>query len=294
MNLSALTSFMGGYTNVGFFDQPDILAPTLQATNGGTVQDPLLTTLDSVNLTLDGTGTISTSQITSYTNGVMTVSGGTPSFSNLSDGNGSSFLVSGGATLSLPELTTYSLTQDSTFEATGTGSILSLANLNSVTVDTSNSGELAAFAALAGGKVTLSSLAQLDTGPVVLESDGTGSVLNVSALTSFTAQNDDLDASLQATNSGTVQDPLLTTIDTVNVTLDGTGTISTSQITSYTNGLMTVSGGTPDFSNLSDGNGSSFVVSGGATLSLPALTALTNASGDQLQALTGAYLTWRP
>ena len=42
------------------------------------------------------------------------------------------------------------------------------------------------FEALAGGTVTLSSLKTINTGTVVLESDGTGSVLNVPALTSFT------------------------------------------------------------------------------------------------------------
>ena len=43
--------------------------------------------------------------------------------------------------------------------------------------------------ALAGGTVTLSGLKTINTGTVVLEADGTGSTLNVPALTSFTEAN---------------------------------------------------------------------------------------------------------
>ena len=45
------------------------------------------------------------------------------------------------------------------------------------------------FEALAGGTVTLRPCKTINTGTVVLESDGTGSVLNVPALTSFTEAN---------------------------------------------------------------------------------------------------------
>ncbi len=284
LNVPSLTS-LTGLTSWGSI-------ATLQATNSGKVQDPLLTTLNNVNMTLDGTGTISTSQIVSFTGGTLTVSGGTPSFSSLADIDGSNFQVSGGATLSLPAATSYSLTGSATFEATGTGSELSLANLTSISVGTSDYAEQAQFMALAGGTVTLSSLAQIDTGPVVLESDGTGSVLNVPSLTSLTGLTSwGSIATLQATNSGTVQDPLLTTLNTVNLTLDGTGTISTSQIASYTYGTIDLSGGTPSFSSLANINDSNFQVSGGATLSLPAATSYSLTGSATFEATgTGSKL----
>ncbi len=77
-------------------------------------------------------------------------------------------------------------TNTTTLEATGAGSTLTLANLASVTQPGNSYAEQAQFEALAGGTVNLSALKTIDTGTVVLESDGTGSVLNLGALTSFT------------------------------------------------------------------------------------------------------------
>ena len=56
-----------------------------------------LATLDHINLTLDGTGTIATAQITSFTNAALLLSGGTVSLPVLADADGSSFEISGGA-----------------------------------------------------------------------------------------------------------------------------------------------------------------------------------------------------
>ena len=120
MNVSALTSFGG---------QSDSAVPVLQATNGGTIQDSLLTSLSDVNLTLDGTGTIATSQFTSFVNGTINLSGGAPTLTNLSNISGSNVDVSGG-TLSLPDVTTYSnYTADLTLQATGAGNTFALSNL---------------------------------------------------------------------------------------------------------------------------------------------------------------------
>ena len=78
------------------------------------------------------------------------------------------------------------MTCTTTLEATGAGSSLTLASLATVTEAFNGYPAWTEFEALAGGTVTLSALQTIDTGTVVLESDGTGSVLNVPALTSFT------------------------------------------------------------------------------------------------------------
>ena len=74
LNISALTGFTeaNGWTN-----------STLQASNGGTVDDSSLTTLSNVNLSIGGASTIGTAQLTSYTGGSMTIDGGSPSFAAL-------------------------------------------------------------------------------------------------------------------------------------------------------------------------------------------------------------------
>ncbi len=264
LNLSSLTTFTQSSGS-----------GSLQITNHGTVNDPLLTTLSAVSVTLDGTGTVALGQITGIVNGAINLSGGAPSFSQLNNINGSSVNVTGG-TLSLPLVTAFNNDgQQVTLEANNTvggGSSLSLANLSSLVV-ANQWGSSLAVNALAGGSVNLSSLAQIDTSSTNLESDGAGSVLNLSSLTTFTQSSGS--GSLQITNHGTVNDPLLTTLSAVSVTLDGTGTVALGQITGLVNGAINLRGGTPSFSQLSDINGSSVNVIGG-TLSLPLVSAFNN------------------
>ena len=126
--------------------------------------------------------------------------------------------------------------------------------------------------------------------PIQFESDSPDSQLNLGALTSF-AEAGGLyyRSSLQSKNDGTVADSTLTSLNGVNLILDGTGTIATAEIASYTAGTLSLSGGTLSLTGLTNANGSSFLVSGGASLSLPALTSFTGGvnHGDTLQA-TGA------
>ena len=58
---------------------------------------------------------------------------------------------------------------------------------------------------------------------MILESDGTGSVLNVAALTSFTETGGWTYSTLQASNGGTVDDSSLASLSNVNLTVDGAG-----------------------------------------------------------------------
>ena len=128
-------------------------------------------------------------------------------------------------------------------EATGTGSTLTLANLTGLTV-ASNYATYLNVEAVAGGTVNLPALATINTGPLALISNGTSSVLNVSALTAFSLASGSWEPSLlQATSGGTIQDAALTSLAGVNLPLDGVSTVSVNQITSYTGGSLTLSAG---------------------------------------------------
>ncbi len=153
------------------------------------------------------TAAVSTAQLASYDGGTITINGGSPNFSGLTSFNSGNITVSGGATLSLPGVTSY--TGNGRHDHAGgdrRGSTLTLANLASVTEGSSSYPAQTQFEALAGGTVTLSALQTINTGTVVLESDGTGSVLNVAALTSFAEANGWTYSTLQASNGGTVDD----------------------------------------------------------------------------------------
>ncbi len=267
LDVSALASFKGisGRGNIS----------TLQATRGGTVLDPALTTLDHANLTLDGNGTVALAQISSFTAGTFALSGGTAALSGLTDGDGSSFNVSGGANATLSALASYTgeANVSTTLQANGTGSILALPKLTSLIGEATQYYSYVQVQALSGGKVQMPLLAAVSGGPVLLKSDGASSQLDVSALASFKGISGRGNIStLQATRGGTVLDPALTTLDHANLTLDGTGTVALAQISSFTAGTFALSGGTAALSGLTDGDGSSFNVSGGANATLSALT----------------------
>ena len=237
LTLSALGSYVG---------VADGASPSLQVSNGGTVQAAALITLNDVDLTLIG---------------------GTVSLPSLTNTDASNIKVSGGGTLTLAGIASYSAPNGSTLlEATGTNSVLSLPNLGSVTVGTAF-GNRVQVQALAGGTISLPSLTQLNTGPVQFESDGTGSVLTLSALGSFAGVDDGASPSLQVSNGGSVQAAALTTLNGVTLTLIG-GTVSLPSLTNV------------DASNIE--------VSGGGTLTLPGITADRVTSGTATLEATGA------
>ena len=124
---------------------------------------------------------------------------------SLASYNTGNLTVSGGASLSLPGITSYTgNTATTALEATGTGSSLTLANLATVTEGSNAYPAWTEFEALAGGTVTLSGLKTINTGTVILEADGANSTLNVPALTSFTETGGETYSTLQASNGGTV------------------------------------------------------------------------------------------
>ena len=169
LNLSALTSFTGqnGYSS-------------FVVTGSGTVQAGNLTAFSGVAITLDGTGTIATSQWSSMTNGSLTVTGGSYSLTGLTDVNDSSLYAESGGSLTLSNLTSYAAGSNSTtFEATGTGSTLNVSALTSVG---SSTGQWQ-IEALAGAALNMSGLTTINQPDlnVRITANGSGSQLNLSA-----------------------------------------------------------------------------------------------------------------
>ena len=258
LNLSALTSFTGNATFSSF-----------TITNHATVDDSLLTSFTGENITLDGTGSIATSQwATLNGGGSLTVTGGDPTFTSLTDVDGSSLYAQGGGTLALPNLTSYAnLAFNPVLQASGAGSVLNLSALDDFNAP---SNEFFVYA-LSGGAVNLSAVTAIDlpnTG-VNFKADGSGSQLNLSSLTSITC--DSTFSSFTDTNGATVQASSLTSFTGDNITLDGT--IATSQWAHLNGGgSLTVTGGDPTFTSLTDVNGSSLYAQSGGTLAIPNLT----------------------
>lgn len=234
IDLSSLTSLLGNQN-----DTPN--GGSLTVTHGGSVAGDL-TAFDHVIVTIDDSATLNTNSWTSFTNSRLTIMGGGRTLTNLANLDQSSVFVSGGAKVSMPALISYehSAAYGRTFEASGSGSELSLGNLTTL-VNSGISSDLSVNA-LGGGHVDLHSLtnaADQANLHVYLTADGAGSQIDLSALTR------DMPASgaLTVTNGASVLAGNLTSLDHVSVTLDGTGAFAIEQVTTLTNGGLTVTGG---------------------------------------------------
>lgn len=180
--------------------------------------------------------------------------------------------------------------------ATGIGTDLTLAGPTTIATASLN--------ALNGAYFDLPNLTTYTTSGT-FRASGTGSVLDLSALTSFTQQAGWL---IQAETGGTIDlmgltslsNTLtggitlqvtggsnflnqLTTVNKVGVTLDGTDADIANTWTELQNGSLNVGGGTYSLPNLTNINGSNLSVLGGGTLAFPNLTTF-EANGDSFQA----------
>ena len=263
--VAALTTFTGGTI----------------AYSGGTMTLPVLSNASATTFELSSV--FSLPELSNASGANFEISNGvTMTLPALTEGNGASFEVSGASSLTVPLLTSYNsgVGYTSTLEATGAGSLLSLPFLASITATVSY-GTLVQVQALAGGDVELPRLAQIPGGPVQLEATGSGSVLDVPALASFTGSNG---ASLTITSGGTVKDPELSQINGVSLIGDSTGTftISSSLGFTITGGTSNVQTGTLlDEGNLGVQPGATLNIEGG--LSVNGSGILTTAPGSTIE-----------
>ena len=126
-----------------------------------------------------------------------------------------------------------------------------------------------------------------------LEAQGSGSILDVSNLASLSVGSTTVvgGASLTAVQDGQLELEDVTTLDDFDLTVDGSsGLPDRSDHLLHQRHARPSVAATPAFVALSDVDGSDITVSGGATLSLPLVTAYTG-SGKTLEATgTGSAL----
>ncbi len=218
-----------------------------------------LTDVDHISITVDSTGGVPLDQFSSLNDDTLTIEGGTYDLPNLTNIDNTSVDVEGGGSLTLPGVTGY--TSDN-----GIGNDLEV-------IDTTAGGTLAL-----PGLLTITGQDRINVWAA-----GPDSRIDLPLLTSFSSTRSFYSAasSLSVTQGATVNDGDLTTLHGVVVTLDGTGMLAVSQLTSLTDGELQITGGhyaptsagyTPanSFTNLSNINGTGIYVTGGS-LSLPAV-----------------------
>ena len=290
VNVSALTSLTS--TDGMYFED----------TGGSTLNDSRLTTLTATTgafaFTLDGTDTQVASSWTSFLDSSLYVTGGSYSLPGLTDVDLSGLHISGGGSLTLPNLTSYN--SYGTFEAVGTNtttgqpSVLDLPTLTTVTQQ--NYWDVNATQ---GGEVNLSALTSLTSTQGITITDTGSSTLVDSNLTSLTGVGIYLDGTdAQVSNSwttlhndtvslsgGTLTLPALTALNNSTINLSNSAAVS-----AIANGAITLSNDV----NI-NGNGT-LTVGGAPALTSASLTvssgaAVTLASGTTSEGMTTLLTT---
>ena len=187
-----------------------------------------------------------------------------------------------GASLALPGATSYTGSNSSTIQATGSGSMLDLSHLTSLSGATGYSN--AQHQRRLGGKVDLSNVTSQSSGEIYAHADGTNSVIDLSKLPALISDAQ-YNSGLEASNGGSILTGALTTLNRGDLQLDDNqSSIITSQITTITSSNLYVYGGGdlafPALTQFSEPNGATVLANGvGSVLDLTSLTSLAGATG---------------
>ncbi|HND55629.1 MAG TPA: hypothetical protein PLV92_24610, partial [Pirellulaceae bacterium] len=233
--------------------------------NNANLALPLLATIANTTATFDGSD-VSLPLLTKFERSALTLdNGGTASAPSLARIDASSFVVNDGVTLSLPAATSYAFESAGAnwhrvLQADGSGSRLELPNIRQI-VGGHNYNNRLFVTASAGGVIDLSNASQIQD-----PSDGDGSYRSVDIVATGAGSRVELDAlteirdrtaydfgsgmysTLAARAGGTIDAPLLTSATGVNLEISGGGALSTSQITQFVNGRISLDGATADMS----------------------------------------------
>ena len=207
VNLTALTAFAGARND----------ASILEADTGGMITAPSLGSLGSISLRMSGSATLPTGQLTTFQNGNV--------------------LLDNGANLALPRVTRLNGAgnRNLTLQADH-GSHLDLSPVTQFQgAGSATNSSTVLVQALNGGTVDLSRLAQITAGNVSFQAGGTASQINLAALTGFTGARADASV-LEADGGGTILAPGLTSLNTVDLRVTGTGTLPTARVGTFQSG----------------------------------------------------------
>ncbi|HVW36409.1 MAG TPA: hypothetical protein VHB99_03855, partial [Pirellulales bacterium] len=196
---------------------------SLNDTTGGEILDGELASLNGVDAILDGTDVQAADSWTSFTSGSLFLTAGTYALPGLSDIDRSSVIVQNGASLSLPGVTSYAPSSRLTFgtpiEVDGAASVLDLPALSSVSISNQPM-ETLVLKATNGGKLSLAALKSLSAPGV--EPRG---------------------VQIVDTGASTLLTPLLTSLNGVGVTFDGSDPQAADSWTQFVGGSLKLTGG---------------------------------------------------
>ncbi len=243
-------------------------AASLEALNGGAILIPNVTELYRVALTIGAGGQINTTQLTAFTQALLSLDGATGQFPLLTNFTSSSIDLVNGAHLTLPLVTELVRTNTGglSLSVDGAGSVLDLSSVTSAQVAPFYHLELYASA---GGHILLPNLTSL-TGALDVRAEDAGSLVDLSGLSGVLSNTQAGQTLFNVSAGGTVLLPNVTGLDQVTLAIQGTGSFPTAQLTSLTRSTVSIDGTTVMFLGLTDITGTTFqYLNGGAAVFQP-------------------------
>ena len=160
----------------------DVIQIVLQPNRGGVLHMPGITSWENVQASIDHDSQLPTSELTSIRRSHVRVDGGTASFANVTDFDGSGAVAAGGTELAFPKVTSYTVADvDSRqLSAVGPGNRLDMSAVSSITA--SPLGHVLYVVALNGGEVDLSGVRGFSAAADIRLNEGT---LDLSELREF-------------------------------------------------------------------------------------------------------------
>lgn len=273
INLSALQQFDGTY-----------VYSLLQPSGGGAILTGQLQDMIGVTAWLGG-GAMNLAAVTNMSDSTLVVTNGSVTLTNVANIYDASLYVSSGATLSLPSVTSCNDDNTATWQANGPGSVLALTGLANLACPYNfyNPSEGLYIQAQSGGLVNLDGLSAISAGIAFVQSSGSGSEINLSALQNFDSAY--TYSQLQTSSGGVILAGQLGSMNMVTAVL-GNGTLNLHSVTNMSGSILTLTNGALTLPNLVNINDASLYVSSGATLSLPSVTAC-NDDGTQTWQASG-------
>ncbi len=243
---------------------------SIEARSGGTIQIPNVTSLDSVDLVLRGTGQVPTTQITTFTGANLTLDGLTNHFPALTNIDRAGIYLSGGAKATIVGLAQIVAGPSHNFyiEVRSPDSALSLPNLAKVVVEPYYRFNLEVYE---GGRISLPKLQTLD-GAINAYAEDAGSVVELPGLSGRLVNAKAGGAYIESREGGAILIPNVTALERINLTLRGTGTVPLSQVTAFNKADLHFDGNTNSLPGLTNVDSSNITAERGAKVTLGGVT----------------------
>jgi hypothetical protein len=292
IDFPALTSLIGAdvFGNDSVYQSIGINIAT-----GGDFIAPHVVSLQGTDFSIDGSNDSFLNQLTSFTDGVLTIDGGSWTLNSLSDITGSGISVSSGGSLSAPAVTSYSNPTyfgnpyygAASFSVDGSGSSLILSNLSTV----NNINNNLTFQATDGGSLSAPALTSLNDPAndvlITIGSLGANSSIDMSGLVDLSGIFTSLpyppvnQYNIHISNSATstIDFSSLSSMNGVSATFHGSANENLGDWSELTNSSVSISGGSYTFASFANLNGSSLTISSSAMLNLPNLVTFATSNG---------------